>query len=89
MNRPTAAVVIFFLLMCVKRLLLSLTPLLRYDTHTHTHTHTHTAKAKSTAAALVVTPPGYKSQVSCALRRIFGPAVTNPPETGPVYTRRR
>ena len=41
MNGPTAAVVIFFLLMCVKRLLLSLTPLLRYDTHTHTHTHTH------------------------------------------------
>ena len=36
MNGPTAAVVIFFLLMCVKRLLLSLTPLLRYDTHTHT-----------------------------------------------------
>ena len=35
MNGPTAAVVIFFLLMCVKRLLLSLTPLLRYDTHTH------------------------------------------------------
>ena len=42
MNGPTAAVVIFFLLMCVKRLLLSLAPLLRYDTHTHTHTHTHT-----------------------------------------------
>ena len=42
MNGPTAAVVIFFLLMCVKRLLLSLTPLLRYDTHTHTRTHTHT-----------------------------------------------
>ena len=48
MNGPIAAVVIFFLLMCVKRLLLSLTPLLRYDTHTHketdkqTHTHTHT-----------------------------------------------
>ena len=50
MNGPTADVVIFFLLMCVKRLLLSLTPLLRYDTHaqrnrqtnTHTHTHTHT-----------------------------------------------
>ena len=38
MNGPTAAVVIFFLLMCVKRLLLSLTPLLRYDTHTHTFT---------------------------------------------------
>ena len=35
MNGPTAAVVIFFLLMCVKRLLFSLTPLLRYDTHTH------------------------------------------------------
>ena len=33
MNGPTAAVVISFLLMCVKRLLLSLTPLLRYDTH--------------------------------------------------------
>ena len=32
MNGPTAAVVIFFLLMCVKRLLLSLTPLLQYDT---------------------------------------------------------
>ena len=28
--------------MCVKRLLLSLTSLLRYDTHTHTHIHTHT-----------------------------------------------
>ena len=48
MNGPTAAVVIFFLLMCVKCLLLSLTPFLRYDTHkdtdtdTHTHTHTHT-----------------------------------------------
>ena len=41
MNGPTAAVVIFFLLMCVKRLLLSLTPLLWYDTHTPTHTHTH------------------------------------------------
>ena len=41
MNGPTAAVVIFFLLMCVKRLLLSLTPLLRYDTHTHTRTCTH------------------------------------------------
>ena len=27
--------------MCVKCLLLSLTPLLWYDTHTHTHTHTH------------------------------------------------
>ena len=35
MNGPTAAVVIFFLLMCVKRLLLSLTPLLPYDTHAH------------------------------------------------------
>ena len=34
MNGPTVAVVIFFLLMCVKRLLLSLTPLLRYDTLT-------------------------------------------------------
>ena len=55
MNGPTAVVVIFFLLMCVKRLLLSLTPLLRYDTH-------KVKKAKSTAAALVVTPPGYKSQ---------------------------
>ena len=33
-NGSTAAVVIFFLLMCVKRLLLSLTPLLWYDTHT-------------------------------------------------------
>ena len=32
------AVVIFFLLMCVKWLLLSLTPLLWYDTHKHTHT---------------------------------------------------
>ena len=42
MNRPIAAVVIFFLLMCVKRLLLSLTPFLQYDTHTHTRTHTHT-----------------------------------------------
>ena len=43
-NGPTAAVVIFFLLMCVKRLLLSLTPVLRYDTYTqkHTHTYTHT-----------------------------------------------
>ena len=38
MNGPTAAVVIFFLLMCVKHLLLSLTSLLRYHTHTHTHT---------------------------------------------------
>ena len=94
MKGPTAAAVNFFLLMYVKRLLLSLTPLLRYDTHTHTHTHTHTkakakAKAKSTAAAFAVTPPGYKRQVSCALRRIFGPVVTNPPETGPVCTRRR
>ena len=35
MNGPTAAVVIFFLLMCMKRLLLSLRPLLRYDTHIH------------------------------------------------------
>ena len=42
MNGPTAAVVIFFLLMCVKCLLLSLTPLLRYDTDTHTHIPTHT-----------------------------------------------
>ena len=53
MNGPTAAVVIFFLLMCVKRLLFSLTPLLRYDTHTHTitHTHTHTqSKAKQSKA---------------------------------------
>ena len=41
--------------MCVKRLLLSLTPFLRYDTHTHTHTlslslsltHTHTHWAHS------------------------------------------
>ena len=41
MNGPIAAVVIFFLLMCVKRLLLSLTPLLRYDTHGHTK---HTQK---------------------------------------------
>ena len=38
MNGRTAAVVIIFLLMCVKRLLLSLTPLFRYDTHTHKHT---------------------------------------------------
>ena len=59
------------------------------DTHTHTHTHTHTQKAKSTAAACAITPPGYKSQGSCALRRIIGPALTNPPETGPVCTRRR
>ena len=46
MNGPTAAVVLFFLFMCVKCLVLSLTPLLRYDTHTlthiQTHTHTHT-----------------------------------------------
>ena len=42
MDEPTAAGVIFFLLKCVKHLLLSLTPLLRYDTHTHTHAHTHT-----------------------------------------------
>ena len=42
MNEPIAAVVIFFLLMCMKSLILSLTPFLRYDTHTHTHTHTHT-----------------------------------------------
>ena len=60
----------------------------RLYTHTHTHTHAQ-SKAKSTAAAFAVTPPGYKSQVSCALRRIFGPALTNPPETGPVCTRRR
>ena len=40
MNWPTAAAVIFFLLMCVKLLLLSLTPLLRYDTHTHTRART-------------------------------------------------
>ena len=38
MNGPTAAVVISFLLMCVKRLLLSLTPLLRYDTYAHAQT---------------------------------------------------
>ena len=42
MNGPTAAVVIFFLLMFMKHLLLSLTPLLRYDTHTYRHTDTHT-----------------------------------------------
>ena len=42
MNGPTAAVVILFLLMCVKHLLLSLTPLLRYHTHTHARAHTHT-----------------------------------------------
>ena len=46
MNGPTAAVVIFVLLMCVKRLLLSLTPSLRYDTHTHTHTHTKAKQSK-------------------------------------------
>ena len=57
MNGPTAAVVIFFLLMCVKRLLLSLTPLLRYDTHRPTKAK---QKAKSTGAAFAVTPPGYK-----------------------------
>ena len=61
------------------------------QTHRHADIHTHKAKqkAKSTAAAFAVTPPDYKSQVSCALRRIFGPALTNPPETGPVCTRRR
>ena len=47
MNGPIAAVVIFFLLMCVmcvKCLLLSLTPFLRYQTQTPRHTlrHTHT-----------------------------------------------
>ena len=42
MNGPTAAVVIFFLLMCVKRLLLSLTPLLRYDTHVRACANTNT-----------------------------------------------
>ena len=42
MNGPIAAVLISFLLMCVKCLLLSLTPFLRCDTHTHTHTHRHT-----------------------------------------------
>ena len=58
--------------------------------HTHTHTHPYTQKkTKSTAAAFAVTPPGYKSQGSCALCRIIGPALTNPPETGPVCTRRR
>ena len=51
MNGPTAALVIFFFLMCVKRLLLSLTPLLRCDTHTHTHTHTHTNKHKKLTQA--------------------------------------
>ena len=47
------------------------------------------SKAKSTAAAFAVMPPCYKSQVSSLLRTIFGPALTNPPETGPVCTRRR
>ena len=41
MNGPTAAVVIFFLLMCVNLLLLSLTPLFPYNTTTHTHAATH------------------------------------------------
>ena len=46
MNRPTAAVVIFFLLVCVTCLLLSLTPkLLQYLTHTHTHTQRHSTCA--------------------------------------------
>ena len=93
MNGPTAAVVIFFLLMCVERLLLSLTPFFGMThtcMHACAHTHTQSKKnAKSTAAACEVTPPGYKSQGSCALRRIIGPALTNPPETGPVCTRRR
>ena len=48
MNGLTAAVVIFFLLMCVKRLLLSLTLLLRYDTRTHAHTSTHTDEHMNT-----------------------------------------
>ena len=34
--------------MCVKRLLLSLTPLLRYDTRTHAHTSTHTHEHMNT-----------------------------------------
>ena len=46
LNRPTAAVVIFFLLMhiCAWNVcrLLSLTPFLWYDTHTHTQADTHT-----------------------------------------------
>ena len=42
MNGLTAAVVIFFLLMCMKRLLLSLTPLLQYDTHKHLNLNLNT-----------------------------------------------
>ena len=43
MNGPIAANVIFFLLMCVKCLLmLSLTHFLGHDTHRHTHTHART-----------------------------------------------
>ena len=42
MNGPIAANVIFFLLMCVKCLLmLSLTHFLGHDTHRHTHACTH------------------------------------------------
>ena len=41
MNGPNAAVVIFFLVTSVKRLLLSLIPLLRYDAHARTHIYTH------------------------------------------------
>ena len=42
MNGSVAAVVIFFLLMSVKCLSLSLTPFLHFDTHTCTHIYIHT-----------------------------------------------
>ena len=70
MNGPTAAVVIFFLLMCVKRLLMSLTPLLRYDTHTQ-------SKAKqSLQLPLLVTPPGFPGFLR-ATAGSFVPVPTN------------
>ena len=72
MNGPTAAVVIFFLLMCVKRLLLSLTPFLRYDTHTQTHTHTHTNTHTQTGmrvrVSVVLHLKPFPSQVNWLLR---------------------
>ena len=46
MSSPIAAVVILLLLRCVKCLLLSLTPFLRYDKHTHARTHTHILSIK-------------------------------------------
>ena len=75
MNRPTAAVVIFFLLMCMKRLLLSLTPLLRYDTHTHTCARAHTyTTAFCWLAQRWLAPTDYQFTLSLVSPWLFPPS---------------